>query len=108
MRILLAISLFLSVSSAFAVNHCDDYTAREPKYLEAIRAVAAWTERSFEELCNLPGVLDIEAQPSRVITREGEVIPHVTVQLHRDYDSCLYKVRNSDKVITSSRCYSGF
>lgn len=95
-------------SSSNPVNHCADYADREPRYLEAIRAVAEYTMRTFEELCVLPGVLDIEAQPDRVIERDGTIIPHITVQLHRETDSCLYKVRDSDKVITSARCYSGF
>jgi|GEM_PF-1988885 len=37
---------------------------------------------------DLPSIWDIEAQPSQVITPKGEV------------------VRDADKAITSSRCYS--
>ncbi len=105
---LVALVFAAGFAQAAPVNHCADYADREPRYLEAIRAVAEYTMRSFDELCTLPGVLDIEAQPDRVIERDGTVVPHITVQLHRDYDSCLYKVRDRDKAITSARCYSGF
>lgn len=101
-------SLIAGGAAQAATNHCDEYYSRDPRLIEAIKAVANHTMRSFDELCTLPGLLDIEAQPDRVITRAGDVIPHVTVQLHREYDSCLYKVRDSDKEITSARCYSGF
>lgn len=96
------------VSAQAATNHCDEYWNRDPRYIDAIKAVATYTMRSFEELCTLPGLLDIEAQPDRVITRAGDVIPHVSVQLHREWDSCMYKVRDADKEITSAHCYSGF
>lgn len=112
MKAILGVALVGSlVAGGFAQaanNHCDKYWSRDPRYIEAIKAVAAHTMRDFEELCTLPGLLDIEAQPDRVITRAGDVIPHVSVQLHRDYDSCMYKVRDADKEITSAHCYSGF
>lgn len=111
--LLVVSSIVFTVHSASAqplsgTNHCAEYETREPRYLEAIRAVAAHAMYGFEEMCTLPTIWDIEAQPDRVVTRDGDVIPHITVQLHREFDSCLYKVRDADKVITSSRCYSGF
>lgn len=105
---LVALVFAAGIAQAAPTNHCADYVDREPRYLDAIRAVAEYTMRSFDEFCTMPGVLDIEAQPDRVIERDGTVIPHITVQLHREMDSCLYKVRDRDKVITSARCYSGF
>ncbi len=111
---LVAVSAFLflvqpaSAQPTAGTNHCTEYETREPRYIAAIRAVADYAMYGFEEMCTLPTIWDIEAQPDRVVTREGDVIPHITVQLHREFDSCLYKVRDSDKAITSSRCYSGF
>lgn len=92
--------------SAGAADKCLKYQD-SPRYIKAIQSVAAYTNYQMKELCNLPTVWDIEAQPDRVFTRDGEKIPHVRVQLHREFDSCLYMVRDSDQEITSARCYSG-
>jgi hypothetical protein len=102
---LAAITLFGS-SAALAVDHCSRYENR-PSYLAAIKAVATFNKFTNEELCANARILEIEAQPSHTVTVEGEVIPHVQLQLHFDYSSCLYMVRISDNVITSNRCYSG-
>nr|WP_295901125.1 hypothetical protein [uncultured Bdellovibrio sp.] len=108
MRLILASLTLLLASSAFAAkDNCQKYFAYD-RYMQAIKTVAQHTQYGLEEMCTLPTIWDIEAQPSRVITPKGDVIPHVRVQLHREYDSCLYMVRDADQVITSSRCYSGW
>lgn len=107
MRLIIALLTFSFATAAFAQNNCNKW-AHKPLYIEAIKKVATQEGFSFEELCNLPKILDIEAQPSHTVTREGDVIPHVRIQLHMSYESCLYMVRDADKVITSQRCYSGW
>ncbi len=107
MKVVLASLMLLGSSQALAQNLCTRYENR-PLYLAAIQAVAQTEKMTFEGLCSNAEILDIEAQPSHTVTREGEVIPHVQLQLHMNYRSCLYMVRNADKVITSSRCYSGW
>lgn len=108
MHILLTALLTVISSSVFAAtSHCEKYS-HKTRYIEAIRAVAQHENMAYEELCALPKVLDIEAQPSRVVTVQGEVIPHVQVQLHMAQQSCLYMVRDADLAITSNRCYSGW
>ncbi|WP_374029968.1 hypothetical protein [Bdellovibrio bacteriovorus] len=108
MRFILAsLTLILSTTAFAQQDNCQKYATKD-RYMTAIKTVAAHVEYSIDELCTLPKVLDIEAQPSRVITPKGDVIPHVRVQLHMAYESCLYMVRDADQVITSSRCYSGW
>jgi hypothetical protein len=107
MRFILVFLMASFGMTAMAQNNCDKWSHR-PQYIEAIKAVAQAENYDFAELCTAPGILDIEAQPSHTVTREGEVIPHVQVQLHMNYKSCLYMVRNADLAITSHRCYSGW
>jgi hypothetical protein len=97
----------LSVSSAFAGDLCTRYD-NNARYSKAISTVAAHLGYSLEALCNHPSFLDIEVQPNRVITRNGDVEPHVKVQFHKNYESCYYLVRDLDQAVTQSRCYSGF
>lgn len=101
---LMALTLFSS--EVFAANHCAKYT-NYPRYMKAIEAVAKYQDYSVEEFCSLPRVWDVEAQPSRIVKRDGEVIPHVTVQQHFEYDSCLFMVNETDYTISQHRCYSG-
>lgn len=107
MRFVLILLLASFGATAMAQSNCDKWSHR-PQYIEAIKAVAQAEKYDFAELCSHPEILDIEAQPSHTVTREGEVIPHVQVQLHMSTKSCLYMVRNSDLAITSNRCYSGW
>lgn len=106
MKMFLVAALFLS-STAFASDMCGRWRSNA-RYDKALVTLANHMNYSMEEMCNLPQVLDIEVQPSRVIDREGEIIPHVRIELHRAYDSCFYMIRDVDQVITSSRCYSTF
>ncbi len=99
-------ALTLFSSEVFAANHCAKYT-NYPRYMKAIEAVAKYQDYSVEEFCSLPRVWDVEAQPSRIVKRDGEVIPHVTVQQHFEYDSCLFMVNETDYTISQHRCYSG-
>ncbi len=98
--------LFL-IPLANATDLCSRYEAR-PRYTKALQVVANFMNLEFQELCRLEDVLDIEVQPSRIVTREGEVIPHVQVQLHRAYTSCIFMVNDEDGSISNHRCYSGF
>lgn len=109
MRFILIIAILFPSLSAMAqdTDHCAKY-ANNTRSLKAIAAVAKHVQYKMGEMCYLPTIWDIEAQPSQVITPKGDVIPHTRVQLHREYDSCLYMVRDADLVITSSRCYSGW
>lgn len=97
----------LTMSSAFAQDLCARYENNQ-RYFTAVKTVAAYLGYSMEQLCHHPSFLDIEVQPSRVITRNGNIEPHVKVQFHKNYESCYYKVRDQDQKITESRCYSGF
>lgn len=106
MKTLLVAAVLLS-STAFAGEMCSRWRSNA-RYDKALTTLANHMNYSMEEMCNLPQVLDIEVQPSRVINPEGEVIPHVRIELHRAYDSCFYMIRDLDQVITSSRCYSTF
>lgn len=76
--------------------------------MNAIEAVAKSLEVDMETLCTDKNVWDVEAQPARVVSREGMVVPHMRVQLHYKYESCLFMVRDADLEITNQRCYSGF
>ena len=108
MRILISAVIFLASSFSFAAGTMCDKWASNPTFVKAISAVADVEGMPFEQLCTLPRILDIEAQPTHLFTREGERIPYTRVQLHGEYDSCLFMVRVSDNVITEQRCYSGF
>lgn len=107
MKLILSALIVLASSAAFAQNSCDKW-ANNPRFVKAINVVAANEGYTFEQLCTLPKILDVEAQPTRKIERDGTVIPHVRVQLHMEYSSCLYMVRDADLAITENRCYSGF
>jgi len=97
----------LASSSAFASDLCSRYE-NNTRYYTAIETVADYLGYSMEQVCQHPAFLDIEVQPNRVITREGKVEPHVKVQFHKNYESCYYLVRDLDKKVTDSRCYSTF
>lgn len=105
-KIALITIMALSSFSAFA-DHCQRYE-KSPRYLKAIEILAKHQARTFEELCNHPALLEIEAQPSQIITKEGEVIPHVSVGLHYSYDSCVFMVNDEALTVTRGNCYSGY
>lgn len=96
----------ISTHAQTSTNHCAVYVGKE-RYLKAIEIVAKNHNMTLDQLCQAQKYLGIEAQPSRKITREGEVIPHVAVQLHMYSSSCLYMIRDSDLSLTDGRCYSG-
>ena len=96
---------FLSITAS-AADLCTKYE-NKPRYMKAIETVAKYQQYTMEEFCSHPRVLDIEVQPSQVINNKGEVIPHMSVQQHFSYDSCLYMVNETDYSITRARCYSG-
>ncbi|WP_413586784.1 hypothetical protein [Bdellovibrio sp. HCB274] len=107
MRIFALVLMSVVSSSAFAgTNMCATYKSQ--RMLNAINTVAAREEMSFDELCNLPKVLGVEAMPSQIVNTNGEVIPYTRVQLHMSETSCLYMVRDADQVITEARCYSAW
>ena len=100
------VALF-SVSSAFAGDLCTRYE-NNTRYFTAIKTVAQHLGYNLVQLCNHPSFLDIEVQPNRVITRNGDVEPHVKVQFHKNYESCYYLVRDLDQKVTDGRCYNGY
>lgn len=105
-KVLLFAILSLTSVSAFA-NHCSKFEGNA-RYTKAVEAVALFQGRTVNEFCNRPGLLEIEAQPNRIITKKGESVPHVRIQQHFSYDSCSYLVNELDYTITESVCYSGF
>jgi len=109
MRFVISVLILISSASAsaFAQNNCEKWASKD-RYTSAIKAVAKLEKMAFADLCVLPKVLDIEVSPTHIVTPQGDVIPHTRVQLHMSYESCLYMVRDSDKVITSNNCYSGW
>lgn len=105
MKVLLA-TLLIS-SSAFAQDLCTKWRSNE-RYERALNTLAQYLEYDPAVMCTLPGVLDIEVQPSRIIDQNGDVIPHVRIYFHKSYESCYYMVRDEDQEITSGRCFSTF
>lgn len=102
------ILLFLvSTSSVLANDLCTRYENNN-RYFTAIKTVSVYLGYELNELCQHPSFLDIEVQPNRVITRNGDEEPHVKVQFHKNYESCYYLVRDIDQKITQADCYSGF
>lgn len=104
--ILALLSVTILSTSAHAANLCSKYE-KYPRYMKAIETVATYQNYSLEEFCSLPHVWDVEAQPHRLFDRDGEIIPHVRVQQHLEYSSCLFMVNETNYTITSSKCYSG-
>ena len=112
MRFILALGAVLMSFSAFAQSvpagdKCEKYH-NIPRYMAALEVVATNAKWKLEEMCNLERIWDIQAEPAIVINRQGEEIPHIRVQLHRNEDSCLYMVRESDLVVTQKRCFSTY
>jgi hypothetical protein len=87
-------------------NQCEKYQSSE-RHISAISAVAAYRGDQFQKLC-ASSVYFIEAMLSQRVTPEGEIIPHVRVQLVTSEYVCMYMVRTQDKAITDSRCYSNW
>ncbi|WP_413290810.1 hypothetical protein [Bdellovibrio sp. HCB337] len=107
MKYFVAAIALLASTSSFAANLCTKWEHKE-RFVKAIKVVATEYKMTYEELCNNPNILDIEAQPSRIILRDGTVIPHVQVQLHQSYQSCLIMVSDVDSSIAKNYCYSGW
>lgn len=99
----LFILLALISTSAFA-DLCTKYDNR-PEYLGALRALLAHQNRGMGEVCNSSRILDIEIQPSQVITQQGEVVPQFAIFFHYNEESCKYLVNRANLTLTSSRCY---
>ncbi|QDK44715.1 hypothetical protein DOM22_05830 [Bdellovibrio sp. ZAP7] len=107
MRILaMALTMVLSSAAFAGTNMCA--TFKSDRMLKALHTVAAREKVTFEEMCNLPKVLGVEAMPSQIVNINGDVIPYTRVQLHMSETSCLYMVRDADQAITEARCYSAW
>jgi hypothetical protein len=106
MKKIIVLALITLSATANAANLCSRYENSE-RYMKAIKFLADYQEYSVSEFCNLPRVWDLEIQPTRIINREGEVIPHVRIQQHMEYDSCLFMINETDYTLTSSKCYYG-
>ncbi|WP_413560437.1 hypothetical protein [Bdellovibrio sp. HCB209] len=103
---IVTLTMILSSAAFAGTNMCATY--KSPRMLNALNTVAAREDMSFDELCNLPKVLGVEAMPSQIVNVNGDVIPYTRVQLHMSETSCLYMVRDADQVITEARCYSAW
>ncbi|MFN3453785.1 MAG: hypothetical protein ACK41T_02420 [Pseudobdellovibrio sp.] len=104
----LLLSLMVQTNAQQVKDHCAAYVESE-RFTKAIHAVAVYQKRTPAELCSLPYLTTIEAQPTRLIDKNTlEYIPHVRVQLHMSESSCLYLVKDSDLSITEARCYSAW
>lgn len=98
--------LFALSTSISAADLCTKFESNK-RYMNAIRAVSKFQNYTKEEFCNLPNILSIEVQPSHTIDNQGNEIPHVRVQQHSSWDSCLYLVNELDYSMTKTYCYSG-
>lgn len=103
----IAVLAFSFVPTLLAADLCTRYE-NNARYLKGIEVLAEFQNYSRDEFCQLPQVLDLEIQPSRKITREGEVIPHLRIQQHYAESSCLYMISEVDWSVSEKRCYSGF
>ena len=103
----LMVTLLLTTSVFAAEDFCSPWRNNE-RYNRAINSLATYLEYDVNEMCSLPSVLNIEAQPARTIDRNGNYIPHVRVTFHKAYESCYYMVRDEDQVVTDGRCYSTY
>ena len=106
-KFLTASVLFAATTlSAYGADLCSRYYGNA-RYMKAIETLAAYQEYSVEEFCNLPRVWDLQVAPSRIINRQGEIIPHVQIQQHYEFSSCLFMINETDYSLSSSKCYSG-
>ncbi len=97
---------FSDINKSYQGNNKCESVSLEDRYQEAISTVAELFNMTQSELCQSDRWLGIEAQPFRMITREGEVIPHVRVYLHSHSSSCYFMVKDSDASISETRCFS--
>ncbi|MEO5970126.1 MAG: hypothetical protein ABIQ95_09380 [Bdellovibrionia bacterium] len=105
-NIILAATVLFSASAAMAQNNfCDQY-ASKGTYLTAIATVASKMNYTFEELCSLPRLMDIQMLDSLRYSEDYELIDHSKITLHYETYSCDYFVRNSDQVVTKKGCYN--
>lgn len=100
----LALGLAVLSSSAFANNLCTKYDNRS-EYINALTALVTHMDRSLEEVCSSPRILDIEIQPSQIINREGQAVPQFAVYFHYNEESCKYLLNRETLTLTSSRCF---
>ena len=100
MKVLISVLLLASFSAH--ANLCDRYTS--PDRASAIEALAAHLNKSVDEVCNSPRILDIELQPSQV-TIDGVAVPQWAIFLHYNEDSCKYLFNRADLTLTSSKCF---
>lgn len=107
MKKLIAVMCLVGSPLIMATDLCSRYE-NNVRYSKGIDVLAQFQNYSREEFCQLPRVLDLEIQPGRIITREGEVIPHLRIQQHYAESSCLYMISEIDWSISEKRCYSGF
>lgn len=102
----LLVVFLLMTSQVFAKDMCSRWT--KERYVKAIEVVAQAEGVTPAELCSMEKLLDVEVQPSQTFTREGKLVPCVRVQLHGEYSSCLYLIKDEDWSILEQRCYSGW
>lgn len=102
------VSLVSMSSTALAFGpHCEKY-ADKPLFVQAIKTVAHEMNYTPEELCSLERAGDIYVTHTSLTDERGDLIPHTWLTIHYYEYSCQYFMRDSDRVITKSNCYSGF
>lgn len=107
MKKLAVLFALATVSLSVSANDLCTKYEHNARFMKAVTTVAKFQKYTKEEFCKLESVLDVEVQPSQVIDYEGNVIPHVQVQQHKSWGSCLYLVNELDYSMTQAYCYSG-
>lgn len=104
----MAVTFYLAapaIANDTTINHCAPYNHND-RYASAIKSISNKLNLSTLELCSNRNLLSIYATPSRIVTPQGEVIPHTRVELVFAYTVCQYMVNDTNKEITSEKCYS--
>lgn len=104
MKLLLASLLFLSLG-AQASNLCQKLDS-QPAFMKALDVVATNMQYSMEEICASERILDIQITKTNLVSKQGQIEPHVFVTLHYNEYSCQYFVRDEDLIVTRKNCYN--
>lgn len=105
-NILLAVTAFLSANAAIAqTNFCTQHSSKS-SYLNAISAVAIAMNYTYEELCSLSTLSDIQIEQTVLLNQENEYENHSWITLHYETYSCQYFVRDQDQFISRKNCYN--
>ena len=104
-NILLGIIFFIANTALAQNNFCAQYAAK-PTYLTAISKLATEMNYTFEQLCSLSTLGDIQVVPTALRDENYQPVNHVWVTLHYETYSCQYFVRDADQIIIRENCYN--